>query len=108
VAFLLDDPEHLHDLLRAGIQSYGQLESLLDHGHADAYLPSEAARKVTSRAVVVQAICEAWKVGRGRPVDSISYGYTPHVTKMLQGLAVVKHCPANAGPTMRGVANIEK
>jgi len=40
--------------------------------------------------------------------DSISYGYTPHVTKMLKGQAVVKHCPANAGPTMRGVANIDK
>ena len=69
VAFLLDDPEHLHGLLRAGIQSYGQLESLLDHGHADAYLPSEATRQVAARAVVVQAVCEAWKVGRGRPVN---------------------------------------
>ena len=69
VAFLLDDPEHLHGLLRAGIQSYGQLESLLDHGHADAYLPSETTRKVAARAAVVQAVCEAWKVGRGRPVN---------------------------------------
>ena len=69
VAFLLDDPEHLHRLLCAGIRSYGQLESLLDHGHADAYLPSEAARQVAARAVVVQAVCEAWKVGRGRPVN---------------------------------------
>ncbi len=40
--------------------------------------------------------------------DSISYGYTPHVARILQGQAVVKHCPANAGPTMRGVANIDK
>jgi lysophospholipase L1-like esterase len=40
--------------------------------------------------------------------DSISWGYTPHVTEMLKGLAEVKHCPANAGPTMRGVENIDK
>jgi lysophospholipase L1-like esterase len=40
--------------------------------------------------------------------DSISLGYTPHVAKMLNGLAVVKHSAGNAGPTMKGVANIDK
>ena len=40
--------------------------------------------------------------------DSISWGYIPFVTEMLKGQAIVKHCPANAGPTMRGVANIDK
>jgi len=69
VAFLLDDPEHLHNLLRAGIQSYGQLKSLLEHSHAEAYLPCEATRQVTARAAVVQAVCQAWKQGRGRPVN---------------------------------------
>jgi len=69
VAYLLDDPEHLHGLLRAGIQTYGQLRSLLEHGHADAYLPSESARRMAARAVVVQAVCDCWKVGRGRPVN---------------------------------------
>jgi hypothetical protein len=49
--------------------SAGQLESLLGHGHTDVYLPPEAARKVTARAVVVQSVCEAWKIGRGRPVN---------------------------------------
>ena len=40
--------------------------------------------------------------------DSISLAYTPVVAEMLRGQAVVKHCPANAGPTMRGVANIDR
>ena len=40
--------------------------------------------------------------------DSISWGYTSCVAEMLKGQAVVKHCPANAGPTMRGIANIDR
>ncbi|MDP6546335.1 MAG: DUF1080 domain-containing protein [Phycisphaerae bacterium] len=40
--------------------------------------------------------------------DSISLGYTPFVAEMLKGQAVVKHCPGNAGPTMRGVKNIDR
>ncbi len=39
--------------------------------------------------------------------DSISIGYTPHVKMVLKGKAVVKHHKGNAGPTIRGVANIE-
>ncbi|MBT3200817.1 MAG: DUF1080 domain-containing protein [Phycisphaerales bacterium] len=40
--------------------------------------------------------------------DSISYGYTPRVAEVLKGQATVVHCAGNAGPTMRGVANIER
>ncbi len=40
--------------------------------------------------------------------DSISLHYTPYVTKILKGKAVVKHHKGNAGPTIRGVAQIDK
>ncbi|MDP6636371.1 MAG: DUF1080 domain-containing protein [Phycisphaerae bacterium] len=40
--------------------------------------------------------------------DSISLAYTPCIVESLKTQAVVKHCPANAGPTMRGVKNIDK
>ena len=40
--------------------------------------------------------------------DSISLGYTPHVAQMLNGIAVVKHHEGNAGPTTRGIADIDK
>ena len=40
--------------------------------------------------------------------DSISLHYTPYVTESLKGKAIVKHHKGNAGPTMRGLANIEK
>lgn len=40
--------------------------------------------------------------------DSISVAYTPHVTELMKGKAVVKHHRGNAGPTMRGVAELDK
>ena len=40
--------------------------------------------------------------------DSISIGYTPHVTQMLKGKAVVKHHRGNAGHTGMGLKNLDK
>lgn len=40
--------------------------------------------------------------------DSISIGYTPHVTQMLNGKAVVKHHRGNAGHTGMGLKNLDK
>ena len=39
--------------------------------------------------------------------DSISNAYTPYVTERLKGVAVVKHHAGNAGPTIRGIEEIE-
>ena len=39
--------------------------------------------------------------------DSISIGYTPHVVEMLKGTAVVKRHKGNAGPTLRGLEQID-
>lgn len=40
--------------------------------------------------------------------DSISIGYTPFVRELMRGVANVHRIPENGGPTIRGVANIEK
>ncbi|AQQ09486.1 GDSL-like Lipase/Acylhydrolase [Sedimentisphaera cyanobacteriorum] len=40
--------------------------------------------------------------------DSISIGYTPHVRQLLQGKANVIHNEGNAGPTSKGLEEIEK
>ncbi|MFC1497932.1 SGNH/GDSL hydrolase family protein [Verrucomicrobiota bacterium] len=40
--------------------------------------------------------------------DSISMGYTPQVIQKLKGKAIVQHNTGNAGPTMRGIDDIEK
>ena len=39
--------------------------------------------------------------------DSISIGYTEPLQKMLKGKAVVVHNPGNAGPSSRGLANLD-
>jgi|GEM_PF-292588 len=40
--------------------------------------------------------------------DSISKGYTPYVAEMMKGQAIVTHNKGNAGPTMRGLENIDE
>ncbi len=40
--------------------------------------------------------------------DSISLGYTPYVTKILKGQAIVTHHKGNAGPTIRAVEKIDE
>ena len=39
--------------------------------------------------------------------DSISIGYTEPLQKVLKGRAVVVHNPGNAGPSSRGLANLD-
>ncbi len=39
--------------------------------------------------------------------DSISIGYTEPLQKILKGKAVVVHNPGNAGPSTRGLANLD-
>ena len=39
--------------------------------------------------------------------DSISIGYTPPLTAILEGKAIVVHNEGNAGPSSRGVENLE-
>jgi hypothetical protein len=68
VAHVVDDAEQLHRLLQAGVERYGQLEALISRRRGDAYVPAEAAPRVLARGAVIAGVCEAWKVGRGRPV----------------------------------------
>lgn len=40
--------------------------------------------------------------------DSISKGYTPYVAEMMKDQAIITHSKGNAGPTMRGLENIDE
>ena len=40
--------------------------------------------------------------------DSISIGYTPHVTQLLKNKAIVRHHKGNAGHTGMGLKNLDK
>lgn len=71
--------------------------------------PREAIAAETSAPVL------ATKVAAKDPVpqvliigDSISLAYTPHVVQLLKGKVNVVHHKGNAGPTMRGIAEIDQ
>lgn len=68
--YLVDDPQTLYELLKLGINNWGQLEALADRGGLrldevgeDVYERAQAAK------CVLEAFCSAWKIGRGRPAD---------------------------------------
>jgi hypothetical protein len=69
---LIDDPSALHALLKRGIERWGQLRSLVEQGEGGAsLLPGGAADwpALEARGRALTAAFEAWRVGRGRPVD---------------------------------------
>ena len=66
---LRDDLELLWRLLRAGIDRVGPLASLLASGEASLFVPEDGQLLLRRRAAGAEAWIEAWRVGRGRPVD---------------------------------------
>lgn len=68
--YLVDDPQGLYELLKLGINNWGQLEALAARGGlrleevGDGVYPRARASKC-----VLEAFCTAWKIGRGLPAD---------------------------------------
>ncbi len=69
IAHLMEDAEELHRLLSAGIERYGQLESLASYGNTDAYVDSKVLSRMQARACIINSFSEAWRFGRGKPVS---------------------------------------
>jgi hypothetical protein len=66
---LREDLELLWQLLRAGIDRIGPLESLLGSAEVDLVLAAGDQRRLRRRIAGTEAWIEAWRQGRGRPVD---------------------------------------
>ena len=66
---LRDERELLWRLLSAGIDRVGPLKSLLGSAEAEMVLAQEEKRLLKQRIVGAETWIEAWRVGRGRPVD---------------------------------------
>jgi len=65
---LMDDANQLYSLLSRGISTWGQLRLL--HEYGDAGLVGDIVlQRADSAARAIDAACEAWRIGRGRPVD---------------------------------------
>jgi uncharacterized protein YhaN len=68
---LFDEASALHELLRRDVMTWGQLQTLLEHGGAgliDA-ADDETFAGARAAAMAIEAACEAWRIGRGKPVD---------------------------------------
>jgi DNA repair protein SbcC/Rad50 len=66
---MLDDPNQLHALLRIGIKSWGQVETLRRCGASIAVGLDDKWEKMSARADLLKAISDAWSQGRGKPFD---------------------------------------
>ncbi|RLM91142.1 AAA family ATPase [Haloarcula sp. Atlit-7R] len=68
--YLVDDVETLHQLLELGIGHWGQLNNLLQWGNGDlSSVDSDQITIVEENAAALNEFVDAWKVGRGEPVD---------------------------------------
>ncbi len=68
--YLVDDVETLHQLLELGIEHWGQLNILLQWGNGDlSSVDSDQITRVEENAAALNEFVDAWKVGRGEPVD---------------------------------------
>lgn len=68
--YVVDDVETLHQLLDLGIKHWRQLNNLLQWDNGD--LLSVNSGQVTvaqENAAALNEFADAWKVGRGEPVD---------------------------------------
>ena len=68
--YLVDDVETLQQLLELGIKYWGQLNNLLQWGNGDlSSVDSGQITIVEENAAALNEFVDAWKVGRGEPVD---------------------------------------
>ena len=91
---LRDDLDLLRRLLRAEIDRLGPLASLLDSDEAGLLLSDAEGSELRRRAAGVEAWVEAWREGRGRPVDrealeasgAVSERFLPDVSALAERL----------------------
>jgi uncharacterized protein YhaN len=68
--YVVDDVDTLHDLLELGITYWGQLENLLRWGNGGLQtVGDDQLRVARENAAALEEFADAWKVGRGKPVD---------------------------------------
>lgn len=67
---LLDDTKTLYDLLSKGILTWGQFRTLIEHGGGDLIRDLDGAPlRARAAAKAIETACEAYRIGRGKPVD---------------------------------------
>ncbi len=68
--YLIDDVDLLHRLLEAGINRWGQLQTLAAYGHVEMLRKdSPLYRQAEAAARAIETAVHLWRIGRGEPVD---------------------------------------
>ena len=78
---LRGDLDLLRRLLRTGVEHVGSLDSLLDSGEAGLFLSPDEESALRLRIAGARAWIEAWREGRGRPVDREALAASGAVTR---------------------------
>ena len=68
--YLIDDSVALYQLLRQGIHSWGQLQTLVQYGRVGSLRgDSPLYRRAEAAVRLLESTAKYWRIGRGRPVD---------------------------------------
>lgn len=77
---VIDTLELLYKLLLSGIKTWGQILALMDKGRAELFIPPEKLFPANSKAKLLDAFAQAWRIGRGKLIDRdtlLDAGITP-------------------------------
>lgn len=95
--YVVDDIETLHQLLELGIERWGQLNNLLKWGNGDLLIgDSGQLAAAQENAAALNEFVDAWKVGRGKPVDrevleasgAVSSTFIDEVTELAESVTM--------------------
>lgn len=66
LAHFVETPAQLYTLLRAGIETYGQVRAMAACGRVDAYVGDDLLSRMAAHAAAMNAFAEGWRIGRGK------------------------------------------
>ncbi len=69
--YVVSDPRALHDFLRLGVETWGQLESLIASNQISELVPDTQKTIEESRqnGLAIRKFLHSWRIGRGKPID---------------------------------------
>jgi uncharacterized protein YhaN len=91
--YVIDDIETLYRLLMLGVERWGQLNNLLKWGNGDILTgDSDQLAAIQKNAAALNEFVDAWKIGRGEPVDrdvleasgAVSSNFIDEVTELAE------------------------
>lgn len=94
--YVVDDIETLHQFLGLGIDRWGQLDNLLKWGNGNLLAgDSDQLAAAQANAAGLDEFVDAWKVGRGEPVDrevlkasgAVSSNFIDEVTELTESVS---------------------